>query len=194
MSSPESLTPPAELVTPDAAFLKEVEERCGQPISPCFHCFKCSSGCPVTFAMDHLPNKVVRMVQMGLRAEVLQSSTIWLCASCETCSTRCPNDVDIAHLMDVLREIALESGVKPAEPRVPLFHQSFLESVQAGGRVHELGMLMRYKQRTGELFKDAGLGWEMFKRGKLKLLPSKVRDRGKVKEIFERSKGSGRSN
>jgi heterodisulfide reductase subunit C len=175
-------------VVPDATFRKEVEEVCGQLISPCFYCLKCSSGCPVTFAMDRLPHQVVRMVQMGLREEVLRSSTIWLCASCETCSTRCPNDVDIAHLMDVLRGMALKAGVSPAEPHIPLFHQAFLQSVKAGGRVHELGMLASFKLRSGTLFKDLVLGWEMFKRGKLKLWPSKVRDRRKVKEIFERSK------
>ena len=86
------------------AFLEEVNRRIdGVPIQRCYHCRKCSAGCPVAFAMEFNPNKVIKMIQMGKRAEVLGSSTIWLCASCETCVTRCPNDVDIARMMDVLR-------------------------------------------------------------------------------------------
>jgi heterodisulfide reductase subunit C len=187
MSNQESRTPPAEPVTPDATFLKEVEERCGQPISPCFHCFKCSSGCPVTFAMDHLPNKVVRMVQMGLREEVLRSSTIWLCASCETCSTRCPNEVEIARLMDGLRELAVREGSSAGEPKIRGFHLAFLAAIRDNGRIHELGLIARQKLRNGELLKDLRLGWEMLRRGKLRLLPSRVRGVRQVAAAFERS-------
>lgn len=163
----------------------------GQKISSCFHCNKCSSGCPVTFAMDVLPNQVVRMVQMGLKDRLLRSSTIWLCASCQTCTTRCPNEVDIASLMDVLREMARREGVPVAEKEIPLFHAAFLAEVEKRGRVFEVGMLARFKLKTrkgGGLFKDAGLGWEMFKRGKLKLLPQKIRRRKEIREIFRKSK------
>ena len=181
-----------EVVKPDLSFLKQVEETLGQKISPCFHCNKCSSGCPVTFAMDIFPNKVVRMVQMGMKDEVLRSSTIWLCASCETCTTRCPNEVDISALMDVLRGMAVREEVPVAEESVPIFHSAFLSAVKKRGRVYEMGMLAKYKLKTrkrGGVFKDAGLGWEMFKRGKLRLLPVKVRQKNQVREIFQKSEG-----
>ena len=168
----------AEVVKPDPAFRKQVEEKLGKKIPFCFHCNKCSSGCPVTFAMDFLPNKVVRMVQMGMKDQVLRSSTIWLCASCQTCTTRCPNDVDIAALMDGLREMTVS------------FHDAFLAEVEKRGRVFEVGMLARFKLKTrkeGGLFKDAELGWEMFKKGKLKLLPDKISKREEVREIFRKS-------
>lgn len=175
-------------VTPDSSFLHDVEEVSGQKISPCYQCIKCSSGCPVTFAMDYLPNRMVRMVQMGLKEEVLKSSTIWLCASCETCTTRCPNEVDIAHLMDTLRQMAIEEGIEPGEKNIPLFHEAFLSAIQRGGRVHELGMLARFKLKSGDLMKDAGLGWEMFKRGKLNILPSGVRRKKPIKRMFKAAK------
>ena len=168
----------------------------GEQIASCFHCTKCSSGCPVTFAMDVLPNRAVRMVQMGLKDQILESSTIWLCASCETCTTRCPNEVDIAGMMDVLRQMALREGVTPAEGAVPAFHQAFLAAVKKRGRVHELGMLASFKLKTlklGGLFKDSGLGWEMFKRGKLKILPSGIRGKKQVKAIFKRSESGSES-
>ena len=180
-----------EVVQPDPAFRGQVEKALGKKISTCFHCNKCSSGCPVAFAMDFFPNRIVRMVQMGMKEQVLRSSTIWLCASCQTCTTRCPNDVDIAGLMDLLREMAIREGVPAAEEEIPLFHAAFLEAIEKRGRVYEAGMLAAYKLKTrksGGLFKDAALGWEMFKRGKLRLLPDKVRRREQIEEIFRRSK------
>lgn len=178
-----------EAVQPDPGFRKQVEQAMGQKVSPCFHCNKCSSGCPVTFAMDVNPNKIVRLVQLGLKEQVLRSSTIWLCASCQTCTTRCPNDVDIAGLMDVLREMAVAEGVPAAEANIPVFHAAFLASVEKRGRVHEVGMLAAYKLKakyTGGLLEDAQLGWEMFKKGKLKLLPDGVRQREQVRELFRK--------
>ncbi|MFH1566362.1 MAG: 4Fe-4S dicluster domain-containing protein [Gemmatimonadota bacterium] len=185
------MTALAAPVRPDPAFLREVEGRLGKTISPCFHCSKCSSGCPVTFAMDVLPNRAVRMVQMGLRDQLLASSTIWLCASCETCTTRCPNDVDIAALMDVLRQMSQRQGVTPAEPSVPAFHRAFLASVRRWGRVFEAGMLAGYALKSGKgkgVLKDAGLGWQLFKRGKLRLWPTWVRQRLQIRTIFRRAR------
>ena len=94
------------------SFLEEVNEKInGVPIQRCYHCRKCSAGCPMTSAMEHNPNRVIKMIQMGRREAVLNSATIWLCVSCETCITRCPNEVDIARMMDVLREMAIGTGV-----------------------------------------------------------------------------------
>ena len=93
-------------------FLEEVNERIGGvPIQSCYHCRKCTAGCPIAFAMEYNPDQIIKMIQMGMRDKVLNSSSIWLCASCETCVTRCPNEVDIARMMDVLREMAIESDV-----------------------------------------------------------------------------------
>ncbi len=176
----------AQTIRPDPGFRLEVERITGLKIAPCFHCNKCSSGCPVSFAMDFAPNRIVRMVQMGMRDAVLRSSTIWLCASCETCSARCPNEVDIAGLMDGLRQIAHREKAPAAVPDVPLFHETFLAAVRRRGRIHELGMLARFRMKAGDLFKDAGLGWEMFRRGKLKLLPGGIRNRKAVRAMFRK--------
>ena len=140
--------------------------------------------------MDLYPDEVVRMVLLGQRQKVLSCQTIWVCAACETCTTRCPNDVDIAHMMDVLRQISLREGVAPAEKSVPAFHRAFLASVRKWGRVFEAGMLAGYSLKSGKgtgALKDAGLGWELFKRGKLRLWPARVRRRGQIRDIFRRA-------
>ena len=156
----------------------------GINVQDCYQCQKCSAGCPVAFAMDYKPNQIMQMVLLGMKERVLSSKTIWVCASCYTCSTRCPNDIDIAKVMDWLRQSALREGVSPAEKEVPLFHAALLDSIRRHGRVHELGMMARYKMKTGKFFDDFKLGWKMFRKGKLKLFPSGVGKKREITELF----------
>lgn len=183
------------LITPDSSWLYEVEKSSGVKVSACYQCKKCSSGCPVTFAMDYLPNKILHMIQMGLKDEVLKSATIWVCASCETCTTRCPNDIDIARIMDVMRRESLKSGLATGEKKVPVFHDVFLSSIESKGRVYELGMIGQYSLKSGDakgklirgsLIEEVKLGWQMFKKGKLKLFPQKIKRTGEIKRLFKK--------
>ena len=91
-------------------FVQQVEEISGQDLLSCNQCGKCSAGCPVVAAMDLLPSQVIRMAQLGME-DVLESNTIWICASCLTCGTRCPKGVDLPRLMEALRQVALRQGV-----------------------------------------------------------------------------------
>ena len=184
--SQEPATPEAPPVRPDSALLERLEARSGEKISRCYQCRKCTNGCPVAFALDVMPNQVMRMVQLGLEEELLESGTIWVCASCQTCTTRCPNDIDIAHVMDTLRQMCRASGTPAAEPKVVKFHDAFLASIRRHGRVFEAGMAARYKLATMDLFGDTKIAWEMFKRGKLKLLPSGIKAKREVREMFEK--------
>jgi heterodisulfide reductase subunit C len=90
-------------------FVARVEEISGQNLLACNQCGKCSAGCPVVAAMDLLPSQVIRMAQLGME-DVLECNTIWICASCLTCVTRCPKGVDLPRLMEALRQIALRRG------------------------------------------------------------------------------------
>ena len=160
----------------------------GLNIQDCYQCQKCSAGCPVAFAMDYKPNQIMQMVALGMKERVLSCRTICVCASCYTCTTRCPNDIDIAWVMDWLRQSALREGAVPAEKEVPLFHAAFLDSIRSHGRVHELGMMAHYKMKTGKFFDDMKLGWKMFTKGKLKLLPSRINRKKEITALFTKSK------
>ncbi len=178
-------------VVPKPSLRKRIEELSGQKISACFQCEKCTNGCPVTFAMDIVPHKVIRLLHLGLVNEVLHSDTIWVCASCETCTTRCPNDIDIARIMDTLRQMSQREGVKPSQKNFPIFHSAFLSSIRRHGRVHESEMAINYALRSGGLgglLKQAGTGLAMFTRGKIKLLPPRVRTKSQVRNIFRRAR------
>lgn len=176
-------------IQPDSALLAEVDARSGEAVSRCYQCRKCTNGCPLGFVMDLMPNQVMRMVQLGLRDEVLRSRTIWMCASCQTCTTRCPNDIDIAHLMDTLRQMSRESGVHVAEPKVLRFHEALLHSVRSHGRLFELGMVGRYKLTSGDLMSGAALGLELLRKGKLKFFPSGIKGKREVRAMFDKKEG-----
>jgi len=91
-------------------FVQQVEEISGQDLLACNQCGKCSAGCPIAATMDILPSQVIRMAQLGIE-DVLESNTIWICASCLTCVARCPKGVDLPRLMEAMRQIALREGV-----------------------------------------------------------------------------------
>jgi len=167
-------------------FLKEVNKRSGETVQLCFQCFKCSLGCPVTFTMDFLPHQLMRLIQLGRKEEVLNSHTIWVCASCETCTTRCPNEIDIAKVIDTLRQMAIEED-KIAEKNVAIFHKSFLNSVRHFGRLYELELMFWYKLRTKRFLDDLWLVPELLKRKKLSLKPSCIERMGEIKQIFKKA-------
>lgn len=176
--------------------LSKVVERSGTDICSCFHCQSCGGGCPVSQAMAYRPNGVIRLLQLGRVREALQSSDIWYCIGCNTCSMACPQAIDIAAFMDVMRQMALEKGVPPAEPDILSFHREVVGSIHKYGRTHKLEIMMRYKLRQFDVFSDLDLGLKMLAKRKLDLLPSKIADQGSMKRIFETCKvnnhGGGR--
>jgi heterodisulfide reductase subunit C len=97
-------------------FVGRVAEISGQDINLCYQCGKCSAGCPMSFAMDLLPNQIIRAVQLGLEEDLASSRTVWLCASCLTCSVRCPKGIDIARVMDAVRQVTLRKSVDYVDP------------------------------------------------------------------------------
>ncbi len=92
------------------SFVKKLEELSGQNLLSCYQCGKCSAGCPVVSDMDILPSQIIRYAQMGLAEELFQSKAIWICASCFTCNTRCPKGINIAEVIEAIRQILLRKG------------------------------------------------------------------------------------
>ncbi len=135
--------------------------------------------------MAEPPHRVVRFVQLGLRDKALESHAIWLCAGCLTCSTRCPQGFDLAGLMDDLRQLAVSEGHEMPETDVIAFHRAFLEQVYKHGRMSEIGLIGSYKLRTGHLFADIGVAPGMLVRGKLRLLPQRIKGVAEVRKLFE---------
>ncbi len=89
-------------------FREKVMELAGDDIQICYQCGECSGGCPEASVMDLLPNQVIHKIQLGDES-VLEANTFWICSSCLVCSARCPKGIDIAKVMEALREISLRS-------------------------------------------------------------------------------------
>ncbi len=168
------------------SFCAEVEQLSGENTLQCYQCGECTAGCPAAFAMDYSPTKIMRMVQIGCEDQILESSAIWLCAACETCTTRCPRGLSAARVMDACREMALKKGVKTGEPGVSSFHEVFLDGVKANGRVFEPLMIAVHKVKSRNFFQDVPLGIKMFFKGKLPLIPSRIRGLAEVRGIFRK--------
>lgn len=93
-----------------APFVGKVEELSGQNLLACYQCGKCSAGCPAVSEMDILPNQIIRYAQLGFKDELMRSKSIWICASCFTCNARCPKGINIAEVIEAIRQILLRKS------------------------------------------------------------------------------------
>lgn len=152
-------------------FTQEVIRRSGERVDWCYQCGKCTAGCPVAFAMDIEPSRVMRLVQLGQGERVLRSRAIWLCVGCQTCTTRCPQEIDPAKVMDTLREMAMERG-DAADREVATFFKAFLDNIRKYGRSFEPMLVFQYNLRSGHLFQDADKATLLLSKRKLPMRPS----------------------
>ena len=186
-----------KILDPDYRLLEQIEAEGPFQTGACFQCRKCTNGCPVTFAMDLFPDEVIRMVILGQRETVLKCRTIWVCAACETCTTRCPNDVKIAELMDCLKEMAVHEGLPSSQPRILALHETFLNNIKKRGRLYETTLLPAYWLKSGDLLDkwtsgtwryDLKLGRQLFSKGRLPLMPESIKGKREVRKILARRK------
>ena len=118
-----------------------IRQATGENVYKCYHCVKCTSGCPLAEHFDLAPNQVMRAAQLGMEDLIFSSRTPWLCASCQTCTTRCPQGIDLAKIMDFIVSEAMAKGIKPQVPEVAIFSKAFLRDVDILGRSYELGLI-----------------------------------------------------
>ncbi len=169
----------------------KVESR--QNLDRCFACAKCTAGCPLAFAMEFGPHRILQMVRFGMKQDVLASGDIWLCAGCETCGSRCPNDIDVAQVMDALRRLSLAEGINNPASDVADFHRIFLALVRTFGRMHEASLFALFKLRTRDLFGDLGVGAQLFIKGKIPILPERIKAAGELRKVLEGKTSPGTS-
>jgi len=140
-------------------------------VMTCFQCGKCSSGCPITHVTDLQPHKIVQSLQLGMPSKLLQSKHLWLCMSCHTCFTRCPNEIDLPSIIDYYRQQVWKQNKPVSVATVQKFHRAFKNNIQRHGRVFEFGLLATLRPTSGNRINDIRTGLKMLARGKLKLRP-----------------------
>ena len=96
----------------DFSFKEEVAAQPGgENLKRCFACGSCTLSCPVAEVEEsYSPRRIIHMILLGLKEEVLSSKVIWYCLSCYRCQVRCPQEVKYPEIMRVLRKLAVEQG------------------------------------------------------------------------------------
>jgi len=127
------------------SFVEEVAATPGgEHIRACIQCGICTGSCPMAAEMEYPPRKIISLIRADMRDEVLSSSSMWYCLSCYMCSCRCPRGVKPTELAHALESLATKHNFRVKETRTPAMYQSFVSSIRANGRVHELGMMVRF--------------------------------------------------
>jgi len=86
----------------------------GQGVLACIQCGRCTSSCPVARVVnEHNPRKLMEMIILGLRSEVLGGQLPWYCLSCFTCLDRCPQGGDVGEAMFAIRNLTVKKGNIP---------------------------------------------------------------------------------
>ncbi len=151
-------------------------------------CGICAGSCPVSHEMDYTPRELVRMIQLGLKQEVLNSNTIWICTTCFSCSVRCPRGIRPTELMEALKPIAMAEGIKNKNAK---FDRVFSDVIRKNGRASEFLLISKYSLSEPGMIKQAPFGLSLIAKGKLPLSIDRMEDADELKTIFKPEKSQG---
>jgi len=122
-------------------FIAKLEKISGENIYSCYQCGKCSAGCVFSDKMDRTVNQLIHLIQIGQKDKVLEANTHWVCSSCLTCSVRCPREIDVAALMEAIREYCLRE--EPEKVKISEIPQEALE------KLPNIALVSNFRKKTG---------------------------------------------
>lgn len=97
------MTAPAKRM-PILLVRKDIERQANANSFMCINCNTCDVVCPVNVGSNRLwPQKFVRLANLGLLDELVQSREIWYCLRCHKCETVCPNQIKHANIVSFAR-------------------------------------------------------------------------------------------
>lgn len=172
----------------DREFITKVKAYPGaENIEGCIQCGTCTGSCQTSYEMDYTPRKIIAMIKAGMKKEVLTSKAIWHCASCYSCTVRCPKGIKITELMYALKSVSLREGYSLPKEESPAFYTSFYHIIEKYGRMHEASLILEYGLKTNplSLVGMAPMGIKMLSKGKLELLPHKLKSINEIKSLIK---------
>ncbi|MBZ0203742.1 MAG: 4Fe-4S dicluster domain-containing protein [Ignavibacteria bacterium] len=172
----------------DKGFRKKIAESAhGEKLYGCIQCGTCSAACPVSHYMDYTPRKIIQMVREGFKTEVLNSSTVWLCASCYACTVECPKGIKITDVMYALKREAISGGYKHKNFPASVLASNFFSQVLNNGRNSEGPLLLKIYLKTNPfmLFKNMMLGFKLWRRGRISMKTEHIKDKKALKKLLQ---------
>ncbi len=171
-------------------FLKEViaDTPRGEQLVHCLQCGSCGGSCPSGADMQYTPRTIFAMISANQREEVLTSNTMWYCVSCYLCTSRCPQDIPITEIMYALKRLSIAEGLA-TDTDAPALAKTFTDLVDKYGRSFEFGLASRYYlfNKPTSMLKMGPLGLSMFTRGRMSLIPTKIRQVGQLQSIIKKA-------
>jgi heterodisulfide reductase subunit C len=177
-----------------SAFLQEVIEATpgGEQIVHCLQCGSCGGSCPSGADMQYTPRTLFALINADKRQEVLSANTMWFCVSCYLCTTRCPQNIPITDIMYALKRLAIRDGLATGSD-APALAKTFTDLVERYGRSYEFGIATLYLALHKPLsaLKMGGMGFSMFTKGRLAILPTKIRQVDQLQAIVKKAREIG---
>jgi hypothetical protein len=127
------------------------------------------------------------MIRAGLRGEVLSSYTTWLCASCYACTVACPKQIRVTDIMYAAKRLAIREGIHPRRFPTPVLAQAFFKEIEACGRSTESHLLMQVllRARPLKIFKQARLGWNLLRTGRMAVQRDPIARRDELRRMLK---------
>lgn len=173
------------------AFLEQVHIiPAGERIKRCIQCGTCTGSCPVSYAMDISPRELIALFRAGEMEMIMKSRTIWICASCYACTTRCPSGIKITDIIYALKRTAMEKKYRSKEAhQVQILANLFIQNLMSYGRLHEGTLIRKYYMKTNikKLFGLLPLGKKMFQKKRIAILPHKIKAYASLSRIIKKA-------
>jgi heterodisulfide reductase subunit C len=171
-------------------FLEQVNDiPGGEKIKRCIQCGTCTGSCPVSYAMDLTPREVIALFRAGEMEQIMQSRTIWICASCYACTTRCPSGIKITDIFYALKRTAMEGKVKTVAPQVQTLASVFIDTLTRYGRLHEGTLIRKFYAKTN-VTKFLGLipmGRKLLTTKRIAILPKRIKGHASLARIIQKA-------
>jgi heterodisulfide reductase subunit C len=153
----------------------------------CIQCGTCSGVCPLSIYMDFTPRQVMALTRADFKNEVLKSRTIWLCASCYSCTVECPRQIRITDIMYELKQRAIYEGIYPRHFAIPVLAREFSEMVKQNGRITEMLLVMKLFLKTSPLsaMSNWRMGLDLLKTGRLSVASERIEKREDLSRMLK---------
>lgn len=173
------------------AFIEQVHTiPAGEKIKRCIQCGTCTGSCPVSYAMDISPRELIALFRAGEMEAIVKSRTIWICASCYACTTRCPSGIKITDIIYALKRTAMGKKYRSQEAhQVQILASLFIQNLMSYGRLHEGTLIRKYYMKTNfkKLFGLIPLGRKMFQKKRIAILPQKIKAYASLSRIIKKA-------